>query len=125
MIRRPPRSTLFPYTTLFRSTNGVAEGAEAVLDGRNASVPDRPKGYFVGPTLLDGVRPEMRVYKEEIFGPVVGMTPVDSLDEAIALINAAEYGNAASIFTESGAAARRFRYIVEQGNVGIHGWTGA
>src|SRR3712207_7327803 len=74
MIRRPPRSTLFPYTTLFRSTNGVAEGAEAVLDGRNASVPDRPKGYFVGPTLLDGVRPEMKVYQEEIFGPGVGMS---------------------------------------------------
>ena len=69
------------------------------------SVPERPKGYFVGPTLLDQVRPEMRVYQEEIFGPVVGMTPVDSLDEAIAMINAAEYGNAASIFTESGAAA--------------------
>jgi malonate-semialdehyde dehydrogenase (acetylating)/methylmalonate-semialdehyde dehydrogenase len=70
--------------------------------------------------LLDGVRPEMRVYQEEIFGPVVGMTPVDSLDEAIAMINAAEYGNAASIFTESGAAARRFRYEVETGNIGIN-----
>ena len=57
--------------------NGVEEGAEAVLDGRQVSVPERPKGYFVGPTLLDGVRPEMRVYREEIFGPVVGMTPVD------------------------------------------------
>jgi malonate-semialdehyde dehydrogenase (acetylating)/methylmalonate-semialdehyde dehydrogenase len=100
--------------------DGVAEGAEAVLDGRRVSVPERPKGYFVGPTLLDGVRPEMRVYKEEIFGPVVGMTPVGSLDEAIGLINAAEYGNAASIFTESGAAARRFRYEVETGNVGIN-----
>jgi malonate-semialdehyde dehydrogenase (acetylating) / methylmalonate-semialdehyde dehydrogenase len=70
--------------------------------------------------LLDRVRPEMRVYQEEIFGPVVGMTPVDSLDEAIAMINAAEYGNAASIFTESGAAARRFRYDVETGNIGIN-----
>jgi malonate-semialdehyde dehydrogenase (acetylating)/methylmalonate-semialdehyde dehydrogenase len=100
--------------------NGVEEGAEAVLDGRQVSVPERPKGYFVGPTLLDRVRPEMRVYQEEIFGPVVGMTPVDSLDEAIAMINAAEYGNAASIFTESGAAARRFRYDVETGNIGIN-----
>jgi malonate-semialdehyde dehydrogenase (acetylating)/methylmalonate-semialdehyde dehydrogenase len=99
---------------------GVAEGAEAVLDGRNPSVPERPKGYFVGPTLLDGVRPEMRVYQEEIFGPVVAMSPVESLDEAIAQINAAEFGNAASIFTESGAAARKFRYEVETGNIGIN-----
>ena len=101
-------------------TDGVAEGAEAVVDGRGAHVPERPRGYFVGPTLLDGVRPEMRVYGQEIFGPVVGMTPVESLDEAIALINAAEYGNAASIFTESGGAARRFRYEVETGNIGIN-----
>jgi malonate-semialdehyde dehydrogenase (acetylating) / methylmalonate-semialdehyde dehydrogenase len=101
-------------------TNGVAEGAEPVLDGRNVQVPERPKGYFVGPTLLDGVRPEMKVYGEEIFGPVIGMSPVASLDEAIAQINAAEYGNAASIFTESGAAARKFRYQVETGNIGIN-----
>ncbi|MBA2278631.1 MAG: aldehyde dehydrogenase family protein, partial [Chloroflexia bacterium] len=101
-------------------TSGVDEGAEAVLDGRNAHVPERPKGYFVGPTLLDNVRPEMGVYREEIFGPVVGMSPVASLDAAIAQINAAEYGNAASIFTESGGAARKFRYEVETGNVGIN-----
>ena len=99
---------------------GVAEGAEAVLDGRDAHVPERPKGYFVGPTLLDGVRPGSAAYREEIFGPVVGMSPVASLDEAIGLINAAEYGNAASIFTESGSAARRFRNEVETGNVGIN-----
>jgi malonate-semialdehyde dehydrogenase (acetylating)/methylmalonate-semialdehyde dehydrogenase len=101
-------------------TDGIAEGATPVLDGREARVPERPRGYFVGPTLLDDVRPEMRLYREEIFGPVVGMTPVDSLDEAIALINAADYGNAASIFTESGAAARTFRYEVATGNVGIN-----
>ena len=101
-------------------TSGVEEGAEPVLDGRNVQVPERPKGYFVGPTLLDEVRPEMRVYKEEIFGPVVSMSPVADLDEAIARINGAEYGNAASIFTESGAAARKFRYEVQTGNVGIN-----
>jgi malonate-semialdehyde dehydrogenase (acetylating)/methylmalonate-semialdehyde dehydrogenase len=100
--------------------DGLAEGATAVVDGREARVPERPKGYFVGPTLLDDVRPEMRLYREEIFGPVVGMTPVGSLDEAIDLINAADYGNAASIFTESGAAARTFRYEVATGNVGIN-----
>jgi malonate-semialdehyde dehydrogenase (acetylating)/methylmalonate-semialdehyde dehydrogenase len=101
-------------------TSGVEEGAEALLDGRQVHVPERPNGYFVGPTLLDNVRPEMRLFSEEIFGPVVGMTQVGSLNEAIAIINAAEYGNAASIFTESGAAARKFRYEVETGNIGIN-----
>ena len=101
-------------------TRAVEEGAEPVLDGRNAQVPERPKGYFVGPTVLDRVAPDSRTYNEELFGPVLGMTPVGSLEEAIAQINAAEYGNAASIFTESGAAARKFRYEVETGNVGIN-----
>jgi malonate-semialdehyde dehydrogenase (acetylating)/methylmalonate-semialdehyde dehydrogenase len=101
-------------------SDGVAEGAEPVLDGRNAHVPERPRGYFVGPTLLDSVRPDMKIYQEEIFGPVVSMSPVESLDEAIAQINAASYGNAASIFTESGAAARKFRHEVETGNIGIN-----
>ncbi len=101
-------------------TSGINEGAEPVLDGRYPTVPDRPDGYFVGPTLLDNVRPEMKLYTEEIFGPVIGIAPVDDLDHAIKLINAAEYGNAASIFTESGAAARKFRYEVETGNVGIN-----
>jgi malonate-semialdehyde dehydrogenase (acetylating)/methylmalonate-semialdehyde dehydrogenase len=101
-------------------TAGIEEGAVAVLDGRSVDVPERPRGYFVGPTLLDEVRPEMRVYGEEIFGPVVSMSPVASLDEAIAQINGSEYGNAASIFTESGGAARKFRYEVETGNIGIN-----
>lgn len=101
-------------------TRAVEEGADPVLDGRNAQVDDRPKGYFVGPTVLDRVGAESRTYKEELFGPVLGITPVGSLDEAIAQINAAEYGNAASIFTESGAAARKFRYEVETGNIGIN-----
>ena len=101
-------------------TRGIVEGAEAVVDGRVVDVPERPHGYFVGPTLLDGVRPEMAVYHEEIFGPVIGISPVADLDEAIARINAADYGNAASIFTESGTAARRFRTEVETGNIGIN-----
>ena len=100
--------------------SGVEEGAVAVLDGRKVHVPERPHGYFVGPTVLDKVRTDMRVYKEEIFGPVVGVSPVDSLDEAINRINAGDYGNAASIFTESGAAARKFRYEVQTGNIGIN-----
>jgi malonate-semialdehyde dehydrogenase (acetylating)/methylmalonate-semialdehyde dehydrogenase len=98
----------------------IAEGADPVLDGRTVHVPERPDGYFVGPTLLDAVRPEMAIYRDEVFGPVVSMTPVDSLEDAIRLINAADYGNAASIFTESGSAARKFRYDVATGNVGIN-----
>ncbi|MDQ3653778.1 MAG: aldehyde dehydrogenase family protein, partial [Chloroflexota bacterium] len=99
---------------------GVREGAEAVLDGRQVQVVERPDGYFVGPTLLDGVHPGMSVYQQEIFGPVVGMSPVASLDDAIAQINASGYGNAASIFTESGAVARKFRTEVDTGNIGIN-----
>jgi malonate-semialdehyde dehydrogenase (acetylating)/methylmalonate-semialdehyde dehydrogenase len=101
-------------------TRAVDEGADPVLDGRQVKVPDLPNGYFVGPTVLDRVPAGSQTYKEELFGPVLGMTPVGSLDEAIAQINAADYGNAASIFTESGAAARKFRYEVETGNVGIN-----
>lgn len=99
---------------------GISEGATAILDGRKLSVPERPDGYFVGPTVLDGVQPGTHTYTEEIFGPVVGMTPVATLDEAISLINASPYGNGATIFTESGAAARKFRYEVQAGNVGIN-----
>jgi len=101
-------------------TSGVEEGAEPVLDGRNARVPEYPHGYFVGPTILDQVSPQMNVYREEIFGPVIGLTPVSSLDEAIELINASEYGNGASIFTQNGFAAREFRYRVQTGNIGIN-----
>lgn len=101
-------------------TQGVKDGAQAVLDGRGVVVRDYPKGYFVGPTILDEVQPGMHIYQEEIFGPVIAMTPVESLDEAINLINAHDYGNAASIFTQSGFAAREFRYRVETGNIGIN-----
>lgn len=99
---------------------GITEGAVPTLDGRNVQVPEWPEGYFVGPTILDEVRPHMHIYQEEIFGPVVSVTPVSTLDEAIELINAHDYGNAASIFTQSGFAAREFRYHVETGNVGIN-----
>ena len=101
-------------------THGIEEGAVPVLDGRATHVPEFPDGYFVGPTILDSVQPTMQIYQEEIFGPVISMTPVSSLDEAINLINAHEYGNAASIFTQSGFAAREFRYRVETGNIGIN-----
>jgi malonate-semialdehyde dehydrogenase (acetylating)/methylmalonate-semialdehyde dehydrogenase len=99
--------------------SGVAEGAKTVLDGRNASVAERPRGYFRRPDLLDEVRPEMRVYQEEIFGPVVAMSgreprPGDRADQR------RRFRQRASIFTESGSAARKFRYEVETGNIGIN-----
>ncbi|MGU5814160.1 CoA-acylating methylmalonate-semialdehyde dehydrogenase [Aeromonas hydrophila] len=99
---------------------GIAEGAECLLDGRFCDVPGYPVGNWVGPTLFRGVTPEMRIYKEEIFGPVLACLEVASLDEALALINDNPYGNGTSIFTGCGAAARKFRYEVAVGQVGIN-----
>lgn len=99
---------------------GLAEGARLLLDGRKVKVEGYPKGYFVGPTLFDRVRPEMTIAREEIFGPVLGIVRVDTFDEAVATIEALPYGNAASLFTSSGKWAREFRYRVPCGNVGIN-----
>ncbi len=96
---------------------GVEAGATAVLDGRTL---ERDRGFFLGPTLFDGVDPGMDVYRDEIFGPVLGVVRVDSLDEAIALINANPYANGCAIFTSSGRAARRFQHEVEVGMIGIN-----
>ena len=99
---------------------GMAEGAQCLLDGRFCDVPGYPVGNWVGPTLFRGVTPEMRIYKEEIFGPVLACLEVESLDEALALINDNLYGNGTSIFTGCGAAARKFRHEVAVGQVGIN-----
>lgn len=99
---------------------GMAEGAQCLLDGRFCDVPGYPVGNWVGPTLFRGVTPEMRIYKEEIFGPVLACLEVESLDEALALINDNPYGNGTSIFTNCGAAARKFRHEVAVGQVGIN-----
>lgn len=99
---------------------GTAEGAELLLDGRDVRVPEHEGGYFVGPTIFEGVRPDMSIACDEIFGPVLSIIHVDTLDDAIGLIERQRYGNAASIFTESGAAAREFRYRAPTGNVGIN-----
>ncbi|CAD5108648.1 CoA-acylating methylmalonate-semialdehyde dehydrogenase [Zestomonas carbonaria] len=99
---------------------GVGEGAELVLDGRNPEVPGYAKGNFVGPTIFSGVTPEMTIYKEEIFGPVLCVMAADSLDEAIELINANPNGNGTAIFTRSGAAARHFQEEIDVGQVGIN-----
>jgi malonate-semialdehyde dehydrogenase (acetylating)/methylmalonate-semialdehyde dehydrogenase len=98
----------------------VAEGAEPVLDGRHPQVPAWPKGAFVGPTVLDRVRPEMEIAREEVFGPVAAVIPAADLEEAIGLISASRYGHSAMIFTSSGTAARAFESRVEVGNIGIN-----
>jgi len=98
---------------------GEREGAQVALDGRSVRVSGYD-GYFVGPTILDDVRPEMTVAREEIFGPVASVFPVDAFDDAVDLINKSPYGNAATIYTSSGKHARDFRYRVHAGNIGIN-----
>lgn len=96
------------------------EGAKILLDGRKASVPGYEKGHFVGPTVIDQVTPDMKVAKEEIFGPVVSYLRMETLDDAIDFIHSSPFGNAASIYTQSGKSARDFRYKVQCGNIGIN-----
>jgi malonate-semialdehyde dehydrogenase (acetylating) / methylmalonate-semialdehyde dehydrogenase len=99
---------------------GIAEGAKLVLDGRKCNVPQHEDGFFLGPSLFDDVRPEMSIYKDEIFGPVLVVLRAKSLDEAIALINANAYANGTAVFTRSGGAARKFEREIEVGMVGIN-----
>ena len=97
---------------------GVKEGAELVTDGR--TVKTNEKGYFLGATLFDNVKPEMVIAREEIFGPVLCMMPVDSLDHALAVAREQPLANASSIFTTSGKSARTFKYKVEASMVGVN-----
>ncbi len=99
---------------------GVAEGADLVVDGRGCRVAGHEDGFFVGPTLFDHVRPAMRVWREEIFGPVLCIVRVASAAEALALVNSHEYANGAAIFTASGRAAREFATRVDAGMVGVN-----
>ncbi|MCJ2182160.1 CoA-acylating methylmalonate-semialdehyde dehydrogenase [Novosphingobium sp. 1949] len=98
----------------------VAEGSQLVRDGRGIVVPGHENGYFLGPTLLDHVRADMRSYQEEIFGPVLQIVRVNTLDEAIALASDHSFGNGVALFTSSGSAARAFASRVEIGMVGIN-----
>jgi malonate-semialdehyde dehydrogenase (acetylating)/methylmalonate-semialdehyde dehydrogenase len=100
--------------------SGVEDGARLVLDGRKPAVPGYEGGNFVGPTLFAGVRPGMRIYDQEIFGPVLCVVEVDTLDDAIALINANPNGNGTGLFTRSGGAARHFQEEIDVGQVGIN-----
>ncbi|CRI55346.1 MULTISPECIES: CoA-acylating methylmalonate-semialdehyde dehydrogenase [Pseudomonas] len=100
--------------------DGVAAGARLVVDGRGLRVAGNEDGYFVGGTLFDKVTPEMRIYKEEIFGPVLCVVRVNSLEQAMQLINEHEYGNGTCIFTRDGEAARLFCDEIEVGMVGVN-----
>ena len=99
---------------------GVAEGAKLELDGRKPAVQGYEKGNFVGPTIFSGVKPGMSVYDQEIFGPVLCIAGADDIDQAIELINANPNGNGTAIFTQSGAAARKFQEEIDVGQVGIN-----
>ena len=99
---------------------GVEEGAELIVDGREVTPEGDPGGFWLGPSLFDKVTPQMSLYKDEIFGPVLSVVRVQSYEAAIELINANTWGNGTAIFTNDGGAARRFQHEVEVGMVGIN-----
>ena len=99
---------------------GIADGAEMLLDGRNASVSGLDNGFFVGPTVFDAVTPDMTIAQEEIFGPVVSIIRVDDLDQAIELVNSRGFANAACIYTNNGKAVREFKYRALPSMVGVN-----
>ena len=115
VISAPHRERVVKYIE-----KGVAEGAKLLVDGRHTRVADRPNGYFVGPTIFDEVSPSMTIGREEIFGPVASISPVSSLDEAIALMHAHPNANATSIFTSSGKTAREFSKHATASMVGVN-----
>jgi malonate-semialdehyde dehydrogenase (acetylating)/methylmalonate-semialdehyde dehydrogenase len=100
--------------------DGIKEGAKLELDGRSIKVPGYDKGNFIGPTIFSAVTPEMKIYTTEIFGPVMVIVGVNTLSEAITLINNNPFGNGTGIFTQSGAVARRFQNEIDVGQVGIN-----
>jgi malonate-semialdehyde dehydrogenase (acetylating)/methylmalonate-semialdehyde dehydrogenase len=99
---------------------GVAQGAKLVVDGRNPKVNGESNGFWLGPTLFDGVDSSMSIYKEEIFGPVLSVVRVKTYNEGVALINSHPYGNGTAIFTNDGGAARKFQNEIQVGMIGIN-----
>ena len=99
---------------------GVSEGAELVEDGRGVTVAGHEDGFFLGPCLFDRVTPGMTIYRDEIFGPVLGVMRTGTYDEAVQLVNASPFANGVAIFTNDGGAARRFQHEVQVGMVGIN-----
>ena len=98
----------------------ISEGAKPVVDGRKAVIPGYEKGYFIRPTILENIHPQSDVVKTEIFGPVLGLMHFETIEEAIEFVNSGQYGNMACLFTKNGSYARKFRYEVEAGNIGIN-----
>jgi malonate-semialdehyde dehydrogenase (acetylating) / methylmalonate-semialdehyde dehydrogenase len=124
---RDPKSEMGPVVTAAAKeriegliASGEEQGAKLLIDGRGLTVPGYENGFFVGPTLIDQVQPQMDVYSEEIFGPVLSVVRSDDVDAAIDLINSNPYGNGTAIFTNSGEAARRFQRGVNVGMIGIN-----
>ncbi|MBD2539615.1 CoA-acylating methylmalonate-semialdehyde dehydrogenase [Coleofasciculus sp. FACHB-SPT36] len=99
---------------------GADEGATVLVDGRSAKIPGYEQGNFVRPTILQNVNPKSELARTEIFGPVLGVMHLETIEDAIALVNSGQWGNMACLFTSSGAAARQFRYEAEAGNIGIN-----
>jgi malonate-semialdehyde dehydrogenase (acetylating)/methylmalonate-semialdehyde dehydrogenase len=99
---------------------GESSGGRVLVDGRRTSIAGFEKGHFVRPTVIEFERPGGELAQTEIFGPVLSLSHVNTLDDAIAAVNASAFGNMACIFTTSGAAARKFRYDVRAGNVGVN-----
>jgi malonate-semialdehyde dehydrogenase (acetylating)/methylmalonate-semialdehyde dehydrogenase len=100
--------------------SGVEEGASLVADGRGLTVPGHEEGFFVGPTLFDHVKPTMKIYQEEIFGPVLSIVRVEHFTDGIDLVNRNPYANGTAVFTNDGGAARRFQQEIQVGMVGIN-----
>ncbi|NNF08285.1 MAG: CoA-acylating methylmalonate-semialdehyde dehydrogenase [Candidatus Eisenbacteria bacterium] len=115
VISAPHRDKIASYVE-----KGIAEGGDLILDGRDCKVEGHEGGNWFGPTIFDNVKPDATIAKEEIFGPVLTIVPVESLDEAINTIHKSEFANATSIFTQSGPAAREFRYRAEVSMMGIN-----
>ncbi|MCC7198171.1 MAG: aldehyde dehydrogenase family protein, partial [Gammaproteobacteria bacterium] len=115
LVTREHRDKVRGYVDL-----GVSEGAELVVDGRDLVVPGHEDGNFLGACLFDHVTPGMRIYREEIFGPVLVILRVPDFEAALALVNTHEYANGTAIFTRDGQAVRRFTHAVEAGMVGVN-----
>jgi len=100
--------------------SGVAEGATLVADGRALTVDGHEEGFFIGPNLFDNVEPSMKIYQDEIFGPVLGIVRAETYEEAISLVNNNPWGNGTAVFTNDGGAARKFQNEIQVGMVGIN-----
>ena len=100
--------------------SGPAQGARVVVDGRQHDLYKEDKGFFLAPSLIDDVTPDMDAYKDEIFGPVLSVTRVETYDQAVDMVNRNPYGNGVALFTRDGGAARQFVFEVEAGMVGIN-----